>query len=103
MEYYKLRYLGFDWDQGNYQKAQKHGLRIQEIEEVFQQNLIILADKKRILSEIRYLAVGEMGGRGVFIAFTIRKQLIRVISARYMHHKEKLKYDYYKEQKGKGK
>jgi len=99
MDYNRIRYFGFDWDEGNYAKVQKHGLSIDTIESIFQQELLILADKKVLFHEKRYVAVRLVQGRGVFVVFTMRKEQIRVISARYMHKAEKEKYDSYQKEK----
>ena len=50
------------------------------------------------LTEERFVAVGRTAeGRPLFVTFTLRsrlgKQLIRPISARYMHRKEIEKYE----------
>ena len=99
MDYNNLKYLEFDWDKGNINKAQKHGLTCREIELLFQQDLLILKDRKFSILENRYIGVGELQQRGVFFIFTIRHSLIRVISARYMHKQEKDKYDNFKKEK----
>ena len=82
---------GFDWDQGNWPKCAKHGLTKAVIESVFQNQPMIAPDPNQ--GEERLRAIGQSDeGRYVFLVFTLRhkngKQLIRVISARYMHSKE---------------
>jgi hypothetical protein len=88
-----LEFHGFDWDGGNRAKCQKHGLSIALIEGVFDRPLAIVPNATGSREEGRLCAVGrtETGGR-VFLVFTLRrkgdKQLIRPISARYVHKKE---------------
>jgi uncharacterized protein len=84
---------GFEWDQGNRAKCEKHGLSVSAIEGLFNRPLAILPDAAHSQSEHRFRAIGRTEkGRGVFIVFTLRRKgdemLIRPVSARYMHEKE---------------
>ncbi len=84
---------GFDWDVGNRAKCQKHGVSVDEIEELFARPIIILPDTTHSSTEERLRAIGRTeAGRYVFLVFTLRerggKRFIRPISARYMHQKE---------------
>lgn len=95
----KIQTLGFDWDSGNKRKCRKHGLRLGDIEEFFRQpQLLIMSDMHHSRLEERYIAYGQTHkGRPMFVAFTFRnrngEQLIRPISARYMHEKEAREYE----------
>lgn len=89
---------GFDWDEGNRDKCQQHGVTIAEIESVFAGTPAIAPDASHSVAETRFLAIGRSSsGRHVFLAFTWRDRnganLIRVISARYMHTKEVEHYE----------
>lgn len=85
---------GFDWDDGNKEKCQKHGLTIEQIEQAFfAPSLLVAPDVKHSQSEQRYIAIAELAGRPAFIAFSLRNRRIRPISARYMHQKEVRKYE----------
>lgn len=89
---------GFDWDEGNARKStQKHDVSQAEAEQVFFNDpLLLLLDAKHSQKETRYHAYGKTGdGRKLHITFTLRQNetLIRVISARDMHRKERLIYD----------
>jgi uncharacterized protein len=84
---------GFDWDNGNRLKCQKHGLTIAEIEAMFAGTMWVFPAAAHTAAETRYLGVGRTeGGRYVFVAYTLRlmgeARLIRPISARFMHAKE---------------
>ena len=88
-----LQAKGFDWDEGNRAKCEKHGLSVSAIESLFTQALAVLPDAAHSETEHRFRAIGRTKkGRGVFIVFTLRRRndevLIRPISARYMHEKE---------------
>jgi uncharacterized protein len=89
---------GFDWDQGNSRKSvDKHEVTQAEAEQVFfNEPLLLLPDPKHSQQEPRYHALGSTdGGRLLHITFTLRAAgtLIRVISARQIHRKEKAFYE----------
>jgi uncharacterized DUF497 family protein len=89
---------GFDWDDGNREKCRKHGVTIAEIEQLFGGGADVTTDAGHSLTEARNRAVGRISsGRYVFVVFTMRmrdgRELIRPISARYMHRKEISRYE----------
>ena len=87
---------GFEWDDGNVEKNWlSHQVAPQEAEQVFFNCPLIVADDvKHSRSEKRYLVLGQTDeDRPLFIAFTLRKRRIRVISARDMNRKERKVYD----------
>ncbi len=93
-----LRVGGFDWDEGNRAKCQKHGVSIAHIESLFRGQFRLAPDPKHSADELRLIAVGKTGtGRAMFVAFTIRTRekhrLIRPVTARYMHAKEIAAYE----------
>lgn len=90
--------IGFDWDEGNARKSvEKHDVSQFEAEQVFfNQPLLVLADEKHSQAESRYHALGRTdGSRLLHVTFTLRMKnsLIRVISARDMHRKERATYE----------
>lgn len=87
---------GFDWDKGNVEKNWiKHSVGALECEQIFfNQPLIIQDDIKHSGDEKRFFALGKTNfKRMLFISFTIRKDSIRVISARDMSRKERMAYN----------
>ena len=84
---------GFNWDEGNTRKNEKHGVSMAEAEQVFfNAPLILLEDAKHSSAEPRFHALGQTDDdRLLHITFTLRDagEKIRVISARDMHRKEK--------------
>ena len=88
---------GFDWDEGNARKNDKHGVSAAQAEQVFfNAPLLLLEDAAHSRQERRLHALGKTdGGRGLHISFTLRQSgtLIRVISARDLHRKERTIYD----------
>lgn len=90
--------IGFNWDEGNSKKSRlKHSVSQSESEELFfNQPLLVLEDTKHSAKEARYHALGVTNtGRRLHITFTLRNAgtLIRVISARDMHRKEREVYE----------
>jgi len=88
--------VGFDWDEGNlYKNEKKHGLKWQEIEEMFfNQPLLLLEDAKHSKYEQRCIAYGKSDkGKKITVIFTKRNDLIRVISARAMSRRERITYE----------
>jgi uncharacterized DUF497 family protein len=87
---------GFDWDDGNsYKSLLKHSVTNGEAEEIFfNQPLLLLEDFKHSSVEVRMLALGVTNSdRKLLACFTIRNNLIRVISVRDMHKKERQIYE----------
>lgn len=88
---------GFDWDDGNARKNDKHGVSMVEAEQVFfNAPLLMLVDDKHSGLELRLHALGRTDeDRLLHITFTLRDagSLIRVISARDMHRKERTIYE----------
>jgi uncharacterized DUF497 family protein len=89
---------GFDWDDGNSRKsADKHDVSQAEAESVFFNDpLIVVADVKHSEKEQRLNALGRTAqNRLLHVTFTLRQNgtVIRVISAREMHRKERKIYE----------
>jgi len=93
-----MRVAGFDWDDGNSAKCQKHGVTRAEIESLFLGAHQVAPDSAHSEAELRQLAIGRTEtGRPLFVVFTLRRRgdmvLIRPISARYMHAREIERYE----------
>ena len=89
---------GFEWDEGNSGKNWfLHQVTDAECEEVFFNiPLIVADDAQHSKTEKRYYVLGQTDrGRLLFIAFTIRDNLIRIISARDMNRTESKRYEEY--------
>jgi len=87
---------GFLWDEGNSEKNWiKHKVTRLECEEIFFNfPLVISDDVKHSNMEKRFYALGlSKAERFLFISFTIRNNLIRIISARDMNRKERMTYE----------
>ena len=88
---------GFNWDDGNARKNDKHSVSMAEAEQVFfNAPLLVLEDSKHSNQEPRFHALGKSDDkRQLHITFTLRQagEKIRVISARDMHKKERATYE----------
>ena len=92
------RIEGFQWDEGNGRKSiEKRDVSQGEAEQVlFNDPLLIVEDVSHSVEERRWHALGRTeAGRLLHITFTLRggDRLIRVISARTMHRKERTRYE----------
>jgi uncharacterized DUF497 family protein len=93
-----MKFAGFDWDAGNIEKCQKHGVSIEEIEWVLRHPFAYIKDVLHSDVEDRLNAIGStLEGRSLFVVFTVRVRnglnYVRPISARYMHRKEMIYYE----------
>ncbi|MBU1342852.1 MAG: BrnT family toxin [Proteobacteria bacterium] len=87
--------IGFEWDKGNIDKNwMKHKVTPSECEQIFFNHpLLVQDDTLHSNIEKRYYALGKTDiKRLLFVVFTLRNKLIRVISARDMSRKERKAY-----------
>jgi uncharacterized DUF497 family protein len=93
----RRKIIGFEWDEGNSRKNDQHGVSIAEAEQVlFSSPLLVLSDPRHSEAELRFHVLGKANeGRRLHIVFALRDagQVIRVISARDMHRKERVIYE----------
>jgi uncharacterized DUF497 family protein len=83
----RSRIAGFEWDKGNRDKCQKHGIDPMAIESLFHGPMAIFPDPLHAQTEERFKAIGVTDqGRHALVVFTLRKRedgtYIRPISAR---------------------
>jgi uncharacterized DUF497 family protein len=96
MQWDASKITGFEWDVGNEAKSQdKHAVGCNEAEQVFlNAPLKVLFDPAHSETEPRFHAFGQTDARRLLtVAFTVRGDLIRVISARPMSRKERKFYE----------
>ena len=92
-----IGFSGFDWDDGNRAKCQKHGLSIADVEHVLANNETVIIPLDAF-EEPRFVAIGQtVAERYAFVVFTPREKkgdwTQRLISARYMHRREVKRYE----------
>jgi uncharacterized DUF497 family protein len=85
----------FEWDRGNTTKSLKHGVKKEEMMELFSFPFIL---GRKIIEpfhpEDRWILFGSSeNGRGLSLIFTVRDGLIRPISCRPMRKEEKIIYE----------
>lgn len=86
---------GFEWNEGNSNKNwHLHRVTDGECEDIFfNLPLIVAADAKHSNRKKRFYALGRTeNNRWLFVAFTVRENLIRVVSARDITRREQRKY-----------
>ena len=89
------QFSGFQWDRGNKDKnLVKHNVENWEYEQVFfNKPLLILDDPKQSVFEERWAAFGKTDADRFLVAiFTVRNNLIRIVSARDMNKRERKFY-----------
>ena len=87
---------GFDWDDGNATKNwEQHDVSGTECEQVFfNRPLIARRDTGHSDAEARFFVLGRTdAGRLLFVVFAIRREKIRVISARDMTRAERQRFE----------
>jgi uncharacterized protein len=92
------RIEGFDWDDGNARKSvDKHDVTQAEAEQIFfNEPMLVIEDVRHTGQETRFHALGRTDlDRLLHVTFTLRNRdrLIRVISARPMHRRERSRYE----------
>lgn len=92
---------GFEWDEGNGDKNwRKHNVSYKECQEVFNNiPLMLKFDELHSKTEKRFQALGKTNkGKRLFLAFTFRKNKVRVISARNQSKLERGVYAEFKKE-----
>ena len=87
--------MGFDWNDGNALKlVTRHNVQPGECEQAFfSEPFLVAHDVRHSRAEARWQALGRTtGGRRLFLVFTLRGTLIRVLQARDMNRKERARY-----------
>lgn len=87
----------FEWDEVKNKKNQeKHGIRFEDILEVFDYPMLTRVDDRYDYGEVRYIGIGKNQIAVFFtIVYTKREARIRIISARKANKKERKMYGNY--------
>jgi uncharacterized DUF497 family protein len=85
--------MDFEWDTGK-EKAnrRKHGVDFRSAAKVFLDPYVIEFDDFDVAGELRFNAIGLVDGRMLFVTYTIRGAVVRIISARGAEPHEKKRY-----------
>ena len=87
---------GFEWDEGNSEKNRiRQNVMHGECEQVFfNEPIMVFSDIKHSLEESRWFLLGKTDAeKFLFVIFTVRSKMIRIISARDMNKKEREVYN----------
>jgi predicted DNA binding CopG/RHH family protein/uncharacterized DUF497 family protein len=78
---------GFDWDDGNSDKCQTHGVSVSEIELAFQRPMSLFADPTHSQAEQRLKAIGtSASGRRIFLSHLLFASVpMSCLSVRSVH------------------
>jgi uncharacterized protein len=83
--------MHYEWDERKrLTNLKKHGLDFFNVDVVFESSHIITPSSHE--SEERFLAIGTFEGRFVTVVYTMRGEVIRVISFRRARHEERDTY-----------
>jgi uncharacterized DUF497 family protein len=84
--------MDFEWDTAKEQaNHKKHGLDFRTASRVFLDPYLIEFEDLRA-DELRFNAIGLVDGRMLFVTYTMRGEVVRIISARGAEPREKRKY-----------
>jgi uncharacterized protein len=86
---------GFEWDEGNAPKVvARHRVEPGECEQAFfREPFVVSYDTTHSGGEPQWRALGQtVAGRAVFLVFTVRGTVIRLLAARDMNRKERHHY-----------
>jgi len=82
--------MEFEWDSAKDQtNRRKHGVDFRTAAKVFLDPLVIEFDDLDAIGELRFNAIGLVEGRMLFVTYTIRGDVVRIVSARGASHMKK--------------
>jgi uncharacterized protein len=85
--------MDFEWDSAKERaNRKKHGVGFRTAAKVFLDPYVIEFDDLDAAGEPRFCAIGLVDGRMLFVAYTMRGDVVRIISARGAGPHEKRKY-----------
>jgi uncharacterized DUF497 family protein len=85
--------MDFEWDRAKeLANRKKHGVGFRTAAKVFLDPHVIEFDDLDANGELRFNAIGLVDGRMLFVAYTMRDDVVRIISARGAEPHEKRKY-----------
>lgn len=84
----------FEWDEAKaLENRVKHGISFEIARRVFDDPFAIeFLDEREDYGEVRFNIIGMVDGRVIFVAYTLRNNMIRLISARGAEPYERRKY-----------
>lgn len=75
--------LEFEWDEEKRQSnLKKHGVDLIQARQIFEGYTVEFADNRYNYGEERFVAIGQAGVQVLTVVYTVRSEVIRLISAR---------------------
>jgi uncharacterized DUF497 family protein len=85
--------MDFEWNRAKERaNRKKHGVDFRAAAKVFLDPHVIEFDDRDATGELRFNAIGLVEGRMLFVVYTMRGDVVRIISARGAEPHEKRKY-----------
>ncbi len=85
--------MDFEWDSAKEEANRKeHGVDFRTAAKVFLDPFVIEFDDLDATAELRFNAIDLVDGRMLFVSYTMRGDVVRIISARGAEPHEKRKY-----------
>jgi uncharacterized protein len=85
--------MRLEWDEEKRLiNARKHGIDFADVAQVFEEDVLILEDDRFEYDETRYIVFGLFYGRVIAVAYTMRGEVMRIISARKASKHEEQNY-----------
>jgi uncharacterized DUF497 family protein len=85
--------MDFEWDSAKeLANRKKHGVDFRTAAKVFLDPYVIEFDDHDATGELRFNAIGLVDGRMLFVTYTMRDDVVRIISARGAEPHEKRTY-----------
>ena len=91
--YVDIIMLEFEWDENKNQvNIRRRGISFQEASRIFRLSTLDEIDDREDYGETRIASIGEADGRILYVVYTWRNNVIRIISARRANRHERRKY-----------
>jgi len=85
--------MEFEWDENKRRiNLREHGLNFEDAHRAFSEDAFVITDDREDYDEERYILLGLIHERIVVIAFTVRGDVIRIISMRKANKREQKSY-----------
>ena len=85
--------MDFEWDDAKeLANRRKHGVDFRTAARIFLDPYMIEFDDRDAAGELRFNAIGLVDGRMLFVTYTTRGDIVRIVSARGAEAHEKRKY-----------
>ena len=85
--------MNFEWDEDkNEANIAKHGISFDDPTGIFNGDILRREDNRRDYGETRFTAIGVTAGTELFVVYTMRREVVRIISARRARRDERRTY-----------